>query len=193
MPASRKNQPSAKRPPKATASTAVATSRGPWRYRVPSPGPDLPWTVAAGNRVIKLNVTIMWRTVDPVVCRLGPPPASAGLRGERRGHPPGPPRVGRPGTSGAFDGAPPKPHTPRSAPSTSACFGVGCTLTTEEWQRSRKHGCASGQTLGRSRSRKAVRSFGEFDPGSGSTLAACMRHARRTDDSGLLESLVADG
>ena len=74
-----------------------------------------------------------------------------------------------------------------------ACFGAGCTLTTEEWQRARKHGCASGQTLGRSRSRKAVHSFGEFDPGSGSTLAACMRHASRTDDSGLLESLVADG
>ena len=40
---------------------------------------------------------------------------------------------------------------------------------------------------------QAARFFGEFDPGSGLTLAACMRHASRTDDQGLLWSLVADG
>ena len=40
---------------------------------------------------------------------------------------------------------------------------------------------------------QAAQTFGEFDPGSGLTLAACMRHASQTDDSGLPESLVADG
>ncbi len=42
-------------------------------------------------------------------------------------------------------------------------------------------------------------SDGEFDPGSGRTLAACLTHASRTDDIGLKFSdgkpikLVADG
>ena len=38
---------------------------------------------------------------------------------------------------GTFDDRPPRAHTVRSAPKHVACFGVGCTLTTEEWQRSR--------------------------------------------------------
>jgi hypothetical protein len=34
---------------------------------------------------------------------------------------------------------------------------------------------------------------GEFDPGSGRTLAACLTHASRTDQRGLLFWLVANG
>jgi hypothetical protein len=34
---------------------------------------------------------------------------------------------------------------------------------------------------------------GEFDPGSGRTLAACLTHASRTDQRGLLLWLVANG
>src|SRR5687767_3820450 len=97
-----------------------------------------------------------------------------------------PPFGGRSPGPGRFDTRVLKPDNHLSAPSASACFGAGCTLTTEEWQRSRENECASGQTLGTSRSRKAVHSFGEFDPGSGSTLAACMRHASRTDNQSLL-------
>jgi hypothetical protein len=35
--------------------------------------------------------------------------------------------------------------------------------------------------------------FGEFDPGSGRTLAACLTHASRTMISSLLGGLVANG
>jgi len=34
---------------------------------------------------------------------------------------------------------------------------------------------------------------GEFDPGSGRTLAACLTHASRTDQGSLLFWLVANG
>jgi hypothetical protein len=35
--------------------------------------------------------------------------------------------------------------------------------------------------------------YGEFDPGSGRTLAACLTHASRTMNSSLLGGLVANG
>jgi hypothetical protein len=35
--------------------------------------------------------------------------------------------------------------------------------------------------------------FGEFDPGSGRTLAACLTHASRTMKPSLLGGLVANG
>lgn len=35
--------------------------------------------------------------------------------------------------------------------------------------------------------------FGEFDPGSGRTLAACLTHASRTMKGSLLLGLVANG
>lgn len=35
--------------------------------------------------------------------------------------------------------------------------------------------------------------YGEFDPGSGRTLAACLTHASRTMKPGLLGGLVANG
>ena len=41
--------------------------------------------------------------------------------------------------------------------------------------------------------RKNISDNGEFDPGSGRTLAACLIHASRTRISSLLERKVADG
>ena len=41
--------------------------------------------------------------------------------------------------------------------------------------------------------RKNISDNGEFDPGSGRTLAACFIHASRTRISSLLERKVADG
>jgi hypothetical protein len=35
--------------------------------------------------------------------------------------------------------------------------------------------------------------YGEFDPGSGRTLAACLTHASRTMNWSLLQGLVANG
>ena len=72
-------------------------------------------------------------------------------------------------------------------------MAVGGTLTTEEWQEIRKSNVRAVKPCDVSHGASRAISFGEFDPGSGLTLAACMRHASRTDEQGLPCSLVADG
>ena len=68
---------------------------------------------------------------------------------------------------------------------------VGGTLTTEEWQEIRKSDERAVKPCDVSHGASRANSFGEFDPGSGLTLAACMRHASRTDDRAC--SIVSGG
>lgn len=81
------------------------------------------------------------------------------------------PITGRPGA-----------HTDTTVSVVIASAKAGGTLTAEEWQVTQSNRLIRwGQTLGKlTRCRKATCCFGEFDPGSGLTLAVCLRHASRT-------------
>ena len=76
----------------------------------------------------------------------------------------------------------PDAHTDTTVSVVIASAKVGGTLTAEEWQVTQSNRLIRwGQTLGKlTRCRKATCCFGEFDPGSGLTLAVCLRHASRT-------------
>ena len=64
-------------------------------------------------------------------------------------------------------------------------LGGLCALTIEEWRGegalNEQKGFTSCLFIGE---RLDPNSDGEFDPGSGRTLAACLKHASRTDPSG---------
>ena len=76
----------------------------------------------------------------------------------------------------------PDAHTDTTVSVGIASAWAGGTLTAEEWQVTQSNRLIRwGQTLGKlTRCRKATCCFGEFDPGSGLTLAVCLRHASRT-------------